>query len=121
MVGLAETTINANPGCLFRQPPEFLGCAISSGGGISSQLSQCLFKHFWWLAARDQVLVIENDGGHGVDAVAGVEGFGLAHLGGKGIARQNRLACAGSSLTSEAFCSNTLCDAGGEYKEGEFY
>lgn len=89
--GLTETSIKANPGCLFREPPEFLEGALLSGGGIGSQLSQCLFKHFWWLATRDQVPVIENDGGHGVNAEAGVEGFCLAHLGGKGITRQYRL------------------------------
>ena len=91
LAGLAETTINANAGCLFRDPPGFLEGDFLSGCGIGSQLPQRLFKHFWWLAARDQVLVIENDGGHGVDAVAGVEGFGLAHLGGKGITYQDCL------------------------------
>lgn len=46
LAGLAEIAINANPGCLSQEPSGFPGCALSSGGGIDSQLPQRLFKHF---------------------------------------------------------------------------
>src|SRR3989339_2198518 len=52
-------------------------------------LAQCLLKDRRGLAARDQVPVVDDDGGHRPNALAAVKRLGRTHLGGKFVAGQN--------------------------------
>ena len=63
---------------------------ISLGSG--RDLTQRLLEDFHGLAALDQVLVVDDDRRHGLDAALAVEALALAHLVGIAIRFEN-LAC----------------------------
>ncbi len=58
-------------------------------GSLGRNLVQRLLKHRHRLAARDQMAIVDDDGRHRPDALAGVEGHALAHLRGELVAVQN--------------------------------
>ena len=89
-LGFVNLRTKMHPQCAQNKVLRGIGLDLVQIRRLSCRdLPQCLLKHLGRLATGDQVPVVDDDGGHRVDTLAGIELLAFAHIVGIGIGFQN--------------------------------